>query len=207
MATLLHIDSSPRGPYSFSRVLSNAAVEAWRTHHPDGKVVVRDLTTTPMTFVDLDWIMGAFTPPEQHQESHKRAIAVSNEMVSEVLEADNIIIGVPLYIFNLPGILKAWIDHFVRAGKTFQYTPEGPKGLLSGKSVTVLIASAGQYLAGSPTASYDLLTPYLRLVFGFIGITDVRFVQAGGTAPVDQGKVDRDAFLAPFLEQVSALSF
>ena len=205
MATLLHIDSSPRGTYSFSRTLSSAAVEAWRTKHPGGKVIVRDLTTTPMTFVDLDWIMGAYTPPEHHQENHKRALALSDEMVFELLEADTIIIGVPLYNFNLPAILKAWIDHVVRAGKTFQYTPQGPQGLASGKKATVLVASAGQYVAGSPTASFDALTPYLRQILGFIGITDVTFVQAGATAPVDQGKVDRSAFLAPLLEQVSAL--
>ncbi len=205
MATLLHIDSSPRGTYSFSRTLSAKAVEGWRTKHPDGKVIVRDLTTTPMTFVDLDWIMGAYTPPEQHQESHKRALALSDELIAELLEADTVIIGVPLYNFNLPAILKAWIDHVVRAGKTFRYTPEGPKGLASGKKAIVLVASAGQYVPGSPTASFDALSPYMRQILGFIGITDVSFVQAGGTAPVDQGKVDRNAFLTPLLEQVSAL--
>ena len=204
MATLLHIDSSPRGNYSFSRTLSAAAVEAWRSEHPDGKVIVRDLTTTQMTFVDLDWIMGAYTPPEHHQENHKRALALSDEMTSELLESDTIIIGTPMYNFALPAVLKAWIDHVVRAGKTFQYTPQGAKGLATGKKVTVLVASAGQYVAGSPMASFDALTPYLRQVFGFIGITDVTFVQAGGTAPVDQGKVDRTVFLAPLLDQVSA---
>ena len=207
MATLLHIDSSPRETYSFSRTLSTKAVDTWRTKHPEGKVIVRDLTTTPMTFVDLDWIMGAYTPPEQHQENHRRALALSDELVAELLEADTVIIGVPLYNFNLPAVLKAWIDHVVRAGKTFQYTPEGPKGLASGKKATVLVASAGQYVAGSPTASFDALTPYMRQILGFIGIKDVSFVQAGGTAPVDQGKVDRGAFLAPLLEQVSALPF
>ena len=205
MATLLHIDSSPRGTYSFSRTLSTKAVETWRTKHPEGKVIARDLTITPMTFVDLDWIMGAYTPPEQHQENHKRALALSNELIGELLEADTVIIGAPMYNFNLPAVLKAWIDHVVRAGKTFQYTPEGPKGLASGKKATVLVASAGQYAAGSPTASFDAFTPYMRHILGFIGITDVSFVQAGGTAPVDQGKVDRGAFLAPVLEQVSGL--
>ena len=205
MATLLHIDSSPRGTYSFSRTLSAKAVETWRTQNPEGKVIVRDLTTTPMTFVDFDWIMGAYTPPEKHHENHRRALALSDELVAELLEADTVIIGVPLYNFNLPAVLKAWIDHVVRAGKTFQYTPEGPKGLATGKKVTVLVASAGQYAAGSPIASFDALTPYMRQILGFIGITDISFVQAGGTAPVDQGKVDRDAFLAPLLEKVSAL--
>lgn len=204
MPTILHLDSSPRGDYSISRKLSAAAVDAWRNKNADGKVIVRDLPKTEMTFVDLDWIMGAYTPPEQHHEGHKRALAISDELIAELLEADLLVLGCPMYNFAVPAVLKAWIDHVVRAGKTFQYTPDGPKGLARGKKAVVIVASAGKYDTGSPSASFDAEVPYLRQVLGFIGITDIVFVQAGGTAPVDQGKADRTTFLDPLLSQAIA---
>ena len=125
MPTLLHLTVSPRGNQSISRRLSDAAVEAWKESNPEGRIVQRDLAKTPLTFVDLDWIAGAFSPPEYHTEKHKKALALSNELVSELLEADEIILGTPMYNFSVPAALKAWIDHVVRAGKTFRYTSAG----------------------------------------------------------------------------------
>jgi FMN-dependent NADH-azoreductase len=81
MATLLHINVSPHGSYSISRQLSNAAVQAWKARNPDGRVIERDLAKTSLTFVDPDWIAGAYSPPEQHSESHKRALALSDELI------------------------------------------------------------------------------------------------------------------------------
>jgi hypothetical protein len=91
IATLLHISVSPRGEYSISRQLGVAAERAWKKKHPGGRVIERDLTKTPLTFVDLDWIAGAFSPPEHHNENHKKALAISNELISELFEADEII--------------------------------------------------------------------------------------------------------------------
>ena len=134
MQTLLYISISPRGDYSISRQLGNAAVQAWKRRNPGGRVIERDLANTALTFVDLDWIAGAFSPPEQHNENHQRALALSDELVSEVVEADEIILATPMYNFAVPAALKAWVDHVVRAGKTFRYTSAGgPEGLLAGK--------------------------------------------------------------------------
>src|SRR5947209_2116748 len=88
MTTLLHITVSPRGEHSISRQLSNAAVAAWKDHNPESRVVERDLTKSPLTFVNLDWITGAFLAPEQHTEAHKKALALSDELVAELVEAD-----------------------------------------------------------------------------------------------------------------------
>lgn len=115
MPTLLHISVSPRGKDSISRRLGDAAREAWKAKNPGGRVIERDLAKTPLTFVDVDWIVGAFSPPEYHTENHKKALALSNELVSEVLEADEIILATPMYNFSIPAVLKAWIDHVVRA--------------------------------------------------------------------------------------------
>jgi len=204
MPTLLHLDVSPRGDYSISRQLSRVGVAAWKSKNPGGKVIERDLTKTDMTFVDLDWIMGAFSTPDQHTDRHKSALAISDKLIAELLEADEIIIGTPMYNFAVPALLKAWIDHVVRAGKTFQYGASGPEGLANGRKVVVTVASGGTYEKGSPTESYNHEIPYLRTILGFIGITDVTFVHAGGTIAVLQGKISAEEFLAPLLEQIKA---
>ena len=207
MATLLYITVSPRGNHSISRQLGNAAVHAWKKKNPTGRVIERDLSKTPLTFVDLDWIGGAFAPPEYHTENHKKALAISDELVSELVEADEIILATPMFNFAIPASLKAWIDHVVRAGKTFRYNAEGrPEGLLAGKNKKVLaiIASGGAYSERSGMTALDHQSPYLRFILGFMGITDVRFVQAGGTGEIMQGRKSADEFLAPHLKEVAA---
>lgn len=209
MPTLLHLTVSPRGNQSISRRLSDAAVEAWKARNPRGRVIERDLAKSPLTFVDGDWIAGAFSPPEFHTEKHKKALALSNELVSELLEADEIIIGTPMYNFSVPAALKAWTDHVVRAGKTFRYTAAGsPEGLLAGqnKKVLVIIASGGSYPEGSPMAALNYEIPYLRFIFAYMGVTDVRFIHAGGTASVMQGRISPEAFLAPYLNEIAAMA-
>jgi FMN-dependent NADH-azoreductase len=208
MPTLLHISVSPRGKDSISRRLGNAAVEAWKAQNPGGRVIERDLAKTPLTFVDVDWIAGAFSPPEYHTEKHKKALALSNELVSELLESDEIILATPMFNFAVPAALKAWIDHIVRMGKTFRYKADGtPEGLLAGtgKHVLVIVASGGSYPEGSPMAALNFEIPYLRFVLGFMGLTDVRFVHAGGTASVMQGRISPEEFLAPYLNEIAGM--
>jgi FMN-dependent NADH-azoreductase len=210
MPSLLHISVSPRGKDSMSRRLGDAAVEAWKAKNPEGRVIERDLAKTPLTFVDIDWIAGAFSPPEYHTENHKKALALSNELVSELLEADEVILATPMYNFAVPAALKAWIDHVVRAGKTLQYTASGrPEGLLTGqkKKVLVIVASGGSYPEGSsPMAALNYEIPYLRFILAYMGITDVRFVHAGGTASVLQGRISPEQFLAPYLNEIAEIA-
>ena len=204
MPTLLHLDASPRGDYSISRQLSAAAVAAWKDKHPGGKVIVRDLTKTKMTFVDLDWITGAFSAPDQLTDDHKNALAISDTLISELLEADEIVMGTPMYNFTIPAVVKAWIDHVVRAGKTFNYGSSGPEGLAKGRKMLVAVASGGSYDKASGMEAYNYETPYLRQILGFIGITDLTFVHAGGTMRVVQGQISAEEFLAPWLKQIRA---
>lgn len=204
MPTLLHISASPRGDHSISHKVTSAFVEAWRKKHPDGTVVERDLTTSKLTFVDLDWIQGAFSPPEQHSEDHKRALAISDTLVDELLAADTIAIGSPMYNFAIPAVLKAWIDHVVRGGRTFIPGSGGAGGLAGGRRVVVAIAAGAAYTAGTPLAAYDQVSPYLRQIFGFIGITDIAFLDAGGAGAVMQGDVSEADFLAPILVAAKA---
>jgi FMN-dependent NADH-azoreductase len=203
MATLLYVSTSPRGNDSISRQLGYAAVEAWKARSPEGRVIERDLARTPLTFVDLDWIAGAFSPPEHRNENHKRALDLSNELVAEIQAADEIVVATPMYNFAVPASLKAWIDHVVRAGKTFRYTAGGrPEGLLAGKKVVVIIASGGSYKETGLTA-LDHEVPYLRFIFGFMGITEVQFIQASGTGAVARGRISPEEYLAPYLNEIS----
>jgi FMN-dependent NADH-azoreductase len=204
MPTLLHLDASPRVDLSISRQLSAAAVAAWKDKHPGGKVVERDLTKTKMTFVDLDWIIGAFSSSDQLTDSHKSALAISDTLIAEVLEADEIVIGTPMYNFAVPAVVKAWIDHVVRAGKTFNYLATGAEGLAKGRKVVVAVASGGSYDKASGLEAYNYEIPYLRHILNFIGITDVTFVQAGGTMRIAQGQVSSEEFMAPLLKQIKA---
>ncbi len=184
MPSLLAIQSSPRGDYSISRQLTSKFIEDWKAEHAGGNVVVRDLQKTDLPFVDLPWIAGAYTPAEQHSPEMKKALAASNDLIPELLADDHIVIGTSMYNFSIPAILKAYIDHIVRIGVTFTSSYEG---LVKGKKLTIILASGGVYTPGSPTESYNVAISYLKQVFGFIGVTDVHAVLAGGTSAVDRG--------------------
>ena len=202
MPTLLKIDVSPRGDYSVSRKLTARFAGQWKQKH-SGTVVDRDLVKTNLPFVDLPWIVGAFSAPDQHTPEQKSALKVSDDLIAELLAADEIVIGTPMYNFAVPAILKAWIDHIVRIGKTVSSSYEG---LAKGKKATLIIASGGVYAPGSHMESYNAETGYLKQILGFIGITDVTVVLAGGTNDVNQGKVPLDEFIAPLDQQVTALA-
>jgi FMN-dependent NADH-azoreductase len=205
MATLLHLNTSPL-PSSVSRELTREFVSNWKASHPSGKVIDRDLAANPPKPLDQAWIYATFTPEEARQPEQKDLIAYSDQCISELELADEYVIGVAMHNFSIPSVLKLWIDQVVRRGRTFTYGADGPKGLLSGKKATVLVATGGVYDAGTPYAAFNFIDPYLRTVLGFIGITDVKFVTAGGTAQLMSGTVDRGQFLQPHLEQVRSIA-
>ncbi len=203
MASLLNIDVSPRRAHSFSRQLGKTFLESWTAAHAGSPVVELDLANDQPTYVDTQWIAGAFSKPEDLTDAHKSALKLSNEYIAQIQAADHILITTPMYNFQVPAVLKAWIDHVVRIGVTVNYTDKGPVGQLQGKKVTVIVASAGAYEKGSPSENYNLLTPYVKHIFGFIGITDVTFVEAGGASAVQYGKITAEAYLQQYKQQVT----
>jgi FMN-dependent NADH-azoreductase len=205
MATLLHLNTSPLAS-SVSRELTREFVSNWKASHPTGQVIDRDLAANPPKPLDQATIYATFTPEEARQPEQKDLIAYSDEAIAELEKADEYVIGVAMHNFSIPAVLKLWIDQVVRRGRTFSYGAEGPKGLLSGKKATVLVATGGVYDAGSPYAAFNFIDPYLRTILGFIGITDVKFVTAGGTTQLMSGTVDRGQFLQPHLEQVRSIA-
>lgn len=165
---LLHIDSSALGPNSATREITAALLAREIASHPEAAVTHRDLGAAPLPHLDAAILTGA----------NAGEAARSAAVLEEFLSADTVVIGAPMYNFSIPSTLKAWIDRIAVAGKTFRYTENGPEGLVRHKTVIVAIASGGQH-AGQPT---DFVEPYLRQVFGFIGVTDLRFVRADGLA-------------------------
>ena len=201
MPTLLQLDSSP-STTSISRELTREFVQTWKGAHPDGYVSHRDLAANPPRPVDAFWIGSSFTPPSARTVEQTEALALSEELISELERADEYVIGVAMHNFSIPAVLKLWIDQIVRNGRTIAYGERGRIGLLQGKKATVVVASGGVYESGTPAAALNHIEPYLRTILGFVGVTDVKFVTAAGSAKLMSGAVDRETFLKPILEQV-----
>jgi FMN-dependent NADH-azoreductase len=203
MPTLLHLDSSPLGEASISRHLTSEFVDSWKLANPDGKVITRDLTKSGLVTIDAAWIGAAYTPEASRTAEQKQALALSDELLEELFAADEYVFGVPMHNFSIPGTFKLWIDQIARVGKTFAYADGAPKGLLTGKKATFLIASGGVYDAGTAMASFNFVEPYLRTVFAFLGVAETTFQTAGGTASLNYGG-NREEFLTPQVEAIRA---
>jgi FMN-dependent NADH-azoreductase len=201
MPTLLHLDSSPLYGRSVSRELTAAFVTEWKASHPNGKVVYRDVNAIAIPPVSAEWVGAVYTPEDARSPQQKELLSLSDSLVAELDRADEYVIGVPMHNFGVPSALKLWIDQIARVGKTFSYADGKPKGLLTGKKSTFIVATGGIYDAQTQMASFNFVEPYLRSVFGFLGVTDAKFLTAGGTAALNQGQ-NRETFLAPHLQAV-----
>ena len=205
MPTLLQLDSSPLES-SISRELTREFVKTWKTAHPDGAVIYRDLAANTPKPLDAAWIYSVFTPEDSRSPEQNAELATSEELISELQQADEYVIGVAMHNFSVPSVLKLWIDQVVRRGRTFAYGATAPEGLLHNKKATVLIASGGVYDVGTPAGAMNFVEPYLKAILGFIGITDVKFVTASGASQLMTGKIDRETFLKPVLEHVRTVA-
>jgi FMN-dependent NADH-azoreductase len=201
MPTLLHLDTSPLD-ISISRELTREFVNTWKATHPNGSVISRDLAANPPKAVNALWISAAFTPADARIAEQKAALAISDELIGELEKADEYVFGVAMHNFSIPSVLKLWIDQVVRSGRTFAYKEKGPEGLLKGKKATIVIASGGVYEVGTAAGAMNYADPYLKAILAYIGVTDVKFVSAGGVAQLMRGAVDRQTFLNPLLERV-----
>jgi FMN-dependent NADH-azoreductase len=173
---ILQIHSSARSQGSFSTRLAGVVTERLAENKPGAQIVVRDLGRNPHPMLDEQALGALFTPSEQRTTEQAARVALDDALIAEVQASDVLVIGVPMYNFSIPTLLKNWIDAIARAGVTFRYTEHGPEGLLKGKKAYVVQASGGIH-SHTPT---DTITPYLRTVLGFLGIVDVEFVYAEG---------------------------
>jgi FMN-dependent NADH-azoreductase len=203
--TLLRIDSSARRN-SISRQLTSKFVETWKKQHPGGRVLERDLASTPLPLITDEWTLAAHSDPARLTPAQRETLSISETLIEELLAADTIVIGAPMYNFTVSAPLKAWIDQIVRVGRTFLYGAGGPEGVLKGKKVVVLTSRGGAFRPGTPTAQYDHQEPYLRHILGFIGLTDVSFIHAENQKPGDLAEPARVQAMELVQQAASATS-
>ena len=186
MATL-RIETSVNRENSVTRKLTDRIISTLG----DSDVVTRDIAIEPLPLIDSTWASARVKPADERSTLDQEALALSDALVAEVQAADTIVISAPIYNFTIPASLKAWIDLIARVGVTFNYTADGPVGLLENKRVIVAFASGG--------TGIDFASGYLRFVLGFLGITDVTFVAA------DQLAMDAEGTIARANAQIDAL--
>ncbi|MBE9463818.1 FMN-dependent NADH-azoreductase [Dyadobacter subterraneus] len=176
---IFHLISSPRGEASISTKLSSAIVEKLIQANVGSIVTTRNLSTEPFPNLEEVHIGSFFTPEEEFTPELAAAAKKSEDAIAQLLETDIIVIGAPMYNFTIHTALKSWIDHIVRANKTFAFTENGAQGFVTGKKLYIGLSSGGIFTEG-PFKLYDFAEPYLRFIFGFIGITDVTIYRVQG---------------------------
>jgi FMN-dependent NADH-azoreductase len=176
--TLLQVNASLFSTAGTSTVLADEFVAGWKQRNPRAHVIVRDLAKEPVPHLTAERFQAFLTKPEERDAGQRAEAAYSDALIDELKRADVIVLGVPMYNFDVPSTLKAYFDHIARAGVTFRYTENGPVGLLGGKKVYIFASRGGIY-AGQP---HDTQSAYLKNFLGLLGITDVEFVYAEGLA-------------------------
>lgn len=175
---ILQINSSVRTEGSHSSRLAASLVEQVRAAHPGAVVTLRDLARTPHPVLDEAAMEAQMTAIDKRTPAQHARVAQDDALIAEIMAADVVVLGVPMYNFGVPAQLKNWIDAIARAQVTFRYTAAGPEGLLHGKKVYVALTRGGKY-RDTPA---DTQVPYLQMVLGFLGMKDVQFFYAEGLA-------------------------
>lgn len=193
--SILAVHSSARYEGSQSRALVDEIIAQMTLAAPQLQIIHRDLGAG-MEQIDEAWVHANFTPEADRTAAQRSRLALSDSLVAEIVAADTLVVGVAMYNFGVPSVLKAWIDQIARAGKTFRYTETGPIGLLENKRAIVVVTSGGTPIR----SDIDFATNYMRHVLSFLGITDVTMVEAGPLM------IDAEAALERARSQISALA-
>jgi FMN-dependent NADH-azoreductase len=209
--SILLVTSSPRGAASHSTRIATEFADKLLAADPTATLAVRDLVANPLPHIDADYTTGIYTPVESRTQRQAEVVGVSDAALEELFAADTIILATGFINFGISSTLKSWVDHIARSGKTFAYGENGPKGLVTGKKVYVVLASGGIYSEGA-AVQMDHAIPYLRSVLGFIGMTDVDVIRIEGvgmgadavTAALAKATAKVDAVVAASAAQLAA---
>jgi FMN-dependent NADH-azoreductase len=197
--TLLQVNASLFSGAGQSSMLANEFVAGWKKRHPGATVIARDFAKEPVPHLTAERFQAFITPADKRDANQRAEVAYSDALIDELKRADVIVLGVPMYNFDVPSTLKAYFDHIGRAGVTFSYSAQGPVGLLTGKKVYIFATRGGLY-AGK---SHDTQSAYLKNFLGLLGITDVEFVYAEGIAISPESK---DAAVAQAKKAIAQLN-
>lgn len=194
--SILHIDTSIKPEGSISKTLTRDIVARLQGAHPDSSVTYRDLAAHPLPETDAAWIAAISVPAEDRSPEQADIAALSDRLIEEVRNADTIVIGLPVYNFNVPSQLKVWLDLLARPGVAFRYTEEGPEGLLKGPRAIVAYSSSGTRIG----SDIDFASGYMRHILGFFGITDVQFVAS------DHFAIDAESSVKAANDEIAGLA-
>jgi FMN-dependent NADH-azoreductase len=200
--SILLVTSSPRGDASHSTRVATDLARKLVAADPSNTLVVRDLVANPLPHIDPDYATGIYTPAEARTARQAEVVGVSDAVLDELFAADTVILATGFINFNISSTLKSWVDHVARSGKSFAYGEGGPKGLVNGKKVYIVLASGGIYSEGA-AVQMDHAVPYLRSVLGFLGMTDVDVIRVEG---VGMGADAVTAALAKATAKVDAIA-
>ena len=196
MSNILHITSSIRGDESVSNTLGTIIVDGLKAG--GSAVSRRDLSANDIPFIDAARFEANLTPPADRTPKQAQLAAIADTLIAELQAADTIVFSVPVYNFGVPAVVKAWADLVARAGTTFAYTSDGPKGLLEGKKAYIAAASGGTPMG----SDMDFMSSWLKFFLGFLGITDVELVAAdgimgsGGEETIAEAKIEAEKLAA-----------
>lgn len=197
MNSILYLKSSLNGEQGQSNILSDPLIGALKSQ---ATVIERDLAANPLPHLSQEEMAAWMAPADERNDAQQALVHISDTLIKELQASQTLVIAMPMYNFGVPSTFKAWIDRVARAGITFKYTENGPVGLLEDKKV-IVIATRGGLHAGSET---DTQSPYLRHVFGLLGITDIQFIYAEGLNMT--GSEARFAAAEKEIAQLSTLS-
>ncbi len=194
MKTILRIDSSSRTDGSHSRELADYFQTIWQKKNPQDQIIIRDIVKNPCPHISNLAIAGFQSSPEKLTPEMKAEIALSDELITELLTSDILLISVPMYNFSVPSSLKAWIDQIVRIEKTFAYDGTSFSGLLTGKKAYIICTyGAGGYTNGGSFSSFNFLEPYLNSLLSFLGFEEIQFFNLEAT--VDKSSITQNTDL------------
>jgi FMN-dependent NADH-azoreductase len=194
--TILQLNTSIHSDKGESSRLANEFVAA--LNDADTRVIRRDLAADPIPHLDAQRFGAFLSKPESRSREQQAVLDYSDRLIDELRRADVLVLGLPMYNFGVPSMLKAYFDHVARAGVTFRYTDKGAVGMLTGKKAYVFAARGGIY-AGT---ALDTQTAYVRDFLAFLGIEDVEFVYAEGLAI---GETQRQAALSKAYDAIGRL--
>lgn len=184
MTIILQLNTSIFGDDGQSSGMADHFVARWHQRDPQAQVIRRDFAEHPIPHLTASRFQAGLTPEEERTPEQQAEARIADDLVQELLAADILVIGLPMYNFNVPSTLKAWFDHVARAGTTFRYTENGPEGLANVKKAYVFTARGGVY----QDTNAEFQTPYIKQFLGFLGIEDIEFVYAEGMAGDEESR-------------------
>lgn len=176
MNTLLRLDTSLFSGQGVSTQLSDDLLNQIKKSNSELKIIHRNFAEQPIPHLDGEWLNALMTPEENRSEAQQQKVDFSDQLIAELQDSDTIIIGLPMYNFSIPSMLKAWFDHVARAGTTFKYTSTGSEGLLNNKKVYLVTTRGGIH----KDQASDTQLPFVKTFLAFIGLTDIEVIYAEG---------------------------